>query len=367
MKIQQFCIEYGAEPRTIDQVLRQWYAQELEVLVRTLRDQHDQLVGSAVIAGDALHGDGMLDQIPKELKDAFVTLMRERADTYQEMHEILLRTIQADDGTFLSFDDDRVLGLINKLKGQIGENLFQEHVGHGAQLATSVVQEGWDVCVPRSEGMEYIQVKLYGDAHGVIRHMLDIQQKILAGAIKGVDHETPVDHIYFAVPQDIEGEVRRLAENYAGLSEMVYGQSVPIDAQSAADIVKEGMSNVGPEELSHFFHELLGGALTVVALHSAVNAFFWYKGLKDLTAALADTGKSSAISVVGLGAAFSTEVLSHSHPLALVVGVCTRVTLGRVARSRWRFGDFLEKSIGQSVSNIHAIRGMFPVPQAASI
>ena len=32
-----------------------------------------------------MYGDGMLDQIPSELRDAFVNLMHDRASTYEEM------------------------------------------------------------------------------------------------------------------------------------------------------------------------------------------------------------------------------------------------------------------------------------------
>src|SRR5579863_688298 len=266
---------------------------EVDVLLRTLRDQHDQLIGSAVIAGDALHGDGILDQIPQDLREAFTNLMHEKAANYEEMRQILRGKIQSTAGGYLPFDDDHIRGFISKLKGQIGENIFQQHVGSAAQLAESGSQEAWDVAVEYPDGAhEYVQVKLYSDAQKVVGHMVKVQEKVASGLIEGCNHET-VQQINFAVPADIADKVRELKANYSQLHSMRV-LPIPIDAQAAADVVKEGLGNVGPDQLAHFFHELLGGAVTAGSLHGIVNGFLWYKGAKEFSAAVADAAGSGA-------------------------------------------------------------------------
>ncbi len=357
MNIKNFCALYGGGNRKINDVLRQWRVSELERLLRTLRNQHDQLIGSAVILGDAVHGGTLLDQIPGDLRDALVGLMGEKADTDGEICEYLLDHIQAPDGGFLPLDDGHVVGLINWIKGRIGENQFKHLVGDAATLADSPVQEGWDVSIRQADGLhEYVQVKLYDDAHGVLEHMLDVQQKVAAGAIiKGVDKVTPVQHIFFAVPEDIKDDVQRLAEQHPGLPSMIYDTSIPIDAHSAANIVTEGMNNVGPDQLEHFFGEMFHGAVAAGSLHSIANGFLWYKGSKVLSAALADAAASTAISTTGIGMGLAVETLFDAVVFSSAVGIGTRLLLGRMARSRWSFAEFLDKSIAQVEVRIAAL------------
>ena len=86
MKIDEFCVEYGQEPRSIDLVCQDWTVSAVDGLLARL--DHD-CVGEFVVIGDALHGDGIRDQIPRELKDAFLGLMKDKANTYAEMRQIL--------------------------------------------------------------------------------------------------------------------------------------------------------------------------------------------------------------------------------------------------------------------------------------
>lgn len=366
MNIDEFCAQYGDNARDIKDVMRSWQLEQLDGLLLTLGHQHDQLIAGSVIVGDALHGGTLLDQIPPELKAAFSNLMHEKADTYESMRQILLDHVQDDHGGFLSFDDRHVVGFISKLKGQIGENLFQQHVGGAAVLAESGSQEGWDVAVKQAEGLhEYIQVKLYDEPGGVIRHMLKVQQKVIEHQLTGIDHET-VQHVYFAVPENIKSEVVRLAEKHDGLSDMIYEKSIPIDAHSAAGFVEEGMSNVGADQLSHFFDELLCGAVVAGSLHAVVNGFLWYKKSKEFSAAFADATASTAISSTGIGLGLLTETLCQGVMLSSAVGIGSRVLLGRIARSRWNFADFLDDSIAEADAQITTLRQLCaPLPATA--
>ena len=181
MTIDDFCARFGGNTRTITDVIRKWQLEEVDSLLRKLGRQHDPLIGGAVIMGDALHGDGMVDQIPAELHDAFANLMGEKADSYQEMRQVLLRAIENEDGGFFGLEDRHVAGFVNKIKGQIGENEFKNQVGDAAELAHSGSQEAWDVAVRQLDGTyEYVQVKLLADPGDVVEHMRKVQEKVRA-------------------------------------------------------------------------------------------------------------------------------------------------------------------------------------------
>ena len=352
MNIDEFCSRFGSNTRTIDAVATQWHVVEID---RMLRKLDDDVIGNAVIVGDALHGDGLRDQIPRELKDAFTGLMKENAESYKEMRRILSERIRNGEGGFLSFDDPRVQGFVSKLKGQIGENAFQRHAGAAAHLAHSGSQEGWDIAINQPDGShEYVQVKLYASPSGVVSKMREVQEKLANGLIEGCDGET-VERIDFAVPEYIADHVRRLTERYPELANMEV-RTIPISTDAAADFVKEGLSNVGPEQLSHFFDELLFGAVSAGSMHALVNGFLWYKGSKDFSDAFADAAANTSLSAAGIGVGLLAESMFNAVALSSVVGIGGRLLLSRFARSRWSFADFLEQSIASSDSQISALQ-----------
>lgn len=352
MNIDEFCSQFGSDAHNIDKVAMQWHVDEID---RMLCKLDDDVIGNAMIVGDALHGDGLRDQIPRELRDAFANLMTEKADSYKEMRRILSDKIRDGDGGFLSFDDPRVQGFVSKLKGQIGENTFQRHAGAAAHLAQSGSQEGWDIAVTQPDGMhDYVQVKLYASPSGVVSKMREVQQKVANGLIEGCDGET-VERIDFAVPENIAEHVRRLADRYPELAGIEV-RSIPISTDAAADFVKEGLSNVGPEQLSHFFDELLFGAVAAGSMHTLVNGFLWYKGAKEFSDAFADAAATTTLSAAGIGVGLLAESLLNAAALASVVGIGSRLFLSRFARSRWSFADFLEQSIASSDIQISALQ-----------
>jgi len=357
MNIEEFCTRFGGNARSIKQVMQQWQVDELDTLLRTLRNQHDQLVGAAVIAGDAMHGDGLRDQIPDGLRDAFDELMHEKADTYSEMRAILLKRIGGEENEFFSFDDRRVIGFISKLKGQIGENMFQREVGSRAHLADLQNQQWWDIWVDKGDGAsEYVQVKMRMNPSDIVEEMLKVQRDVGNGVVTGLHGET-VHQVKFAVPYDIADRVHYLSEQHDGLPSMLHETTIPISSSEAADIVKAGLGNVGPAELGHFFDELMGGAFAAGSLHALVNGFLWYRGAKEFSDAIASATASTAITGTGVFTGLVAEslldiVLRSGAAVALSgsIGISSRILLGRLARSRWSFAEYLEKSI--TVTNV---------------
>lgn len=344
MTIDDFCAQFPGPVRNIDDVMQEWQFDDLRSLLQSEGLDAEQWIGSAVVAGMASRGDGMLNQISDELRDALQHLMREKADGYAAIRDILRHAIQDEHGNFRAFDDVHVRGFISKIKGQIGENLFKEHVGAAAELASSGSQEAWDVAIQRtSDTYEYVQVKLYAEPREVIRHMLIVQEKVANGLIEGCNGEL-AHHINFAVPADIADRVNELKELHSHL-DAIKVLSIPIDASDAAEYVKEGLANVGPDQMGHFFDELFGGAIAAGSLHALVHGFLWYKGSKLFSSAVADTAAGTTISTLGISFGMVAETLCHSAMLSGAVGISGRVLLGRLARSRWNFAGFLGDSI----------------------
>lgn len=345
MDIKTFCNRFGGDTRSIDDVMRTWKRQELAELVRQLPISDGHLVGASVVGGDALLGGSLLDDLPEELREAMTGLQPDDFTSIGEMREYLTQQIADGKGGFAAFEDRRIINLVSRIKGRIGEDLFKQHVGDAASLADDLNQEGWDISVSRGDGLfEYVQVKTYSDAHDVVEKMLEVQKKVAGRAISGVDHVTPVDHIYFAVPEDIRDEVQQLANDHPGLSGMLYDKCIPVDADAAGAFVKEGISNVGPEQISHFIEELLGGAVIAGSLHAAVNGFLWYKGAREFEVAFSSATADTALSTAGIGIGLLAESIVDTALIAGPLGIGARLLLSRMARSRWSFAEFMERS-----------------------
>jgi len=372
MGIREFAERHGQRARPIRDVIAEWQLSELHSLVTrsslarggsadgtaTLGVLIGEDVGQTVLVGDYLRGQTLLDQLPSELRAGLAELRRIDPRDVSAMREELLAHLSGGEEGYLPFNDPRVLGYVNKIKGQIGENIFKEHIGKAAELASSGSQEGWDIAVRQADGSyDYVQVKLYQSPAAVVRHMRNVHDKVLAGALEGVDHQQ-VEHVYFAVPEDIREEVARLAGRFEGLSRMLYEKSIPISSRDAADLVTEGLGNVGPDQLAHFFDELLGGCVVAASLNSAVTGFLWYKGCKDFSTAVADVATDSALSTIGIGVGLLAESACDTALMAGGIGLAARLFLKRAARSRGDFADFLKESVQSTRTAVAGLRGL---------
>ena len=354
----------GATRRIAD-VMRDWHVAEC---TNTIRDLSAYAIGSdaaggAVLLGDAVRGGTMLDhldRIPIAVQEAFQELMGVSPGNYDEMKALLQKYLTATSDGDPIFTSRAAIGFISKVKGQIGENVFTQHIGSSAMLAESGSQAGWDVAVRHGDdAFRYVQVKLYGNASGVVDHMRSVHEKVLAGAYTGVNGE-PVTQIVFAIPTNIHGDVQRLVSDDPALAAMLYETPVPINSDQAAQLVKDGMTNVSQGEFSQFFNELLGGAVIAGSLHAAVNAFLWYKGSKEFSDAVADTVTDTAVSTVGIAACLVAEHLCRTVVVAGAVGFGVRMLLAEVTRSRWDFADFLKQSLGETKAHVDRLNQLAP-------
>jgi len=340
---EEFIEEYSGDSRQIkscESICGQWEKElALDELLHTS-------VGSGIVIGDLLVGDGLNDQISDQLLDAFKALMGEKANSYAEVRNRLLGAMQK--------GDKSVFGLINKIKGQLGENQFlkeAQSVGLNARLASSGNQEGWDVAFDHENGTtQYIQVKTYSNPDGVISHMKEVNQKLSEGVIIS-DGEQIVEKIDFAVPADIAEQVRERA-----LELGIESTIIPINmtAEEAKNIVETGFNNVGPEAISNLFGALFGASVPSAALHTLVNGFLVYKGAKTVASFLPDTIEQTAISTGGLAAGMSLELLLNKismigGPPTFILTLCasgaTRGVLKRFAKRQGYVSCLREQTI----------------------
>ena len=333
MTINEFIKKYGDISEKIDSVLKKW----------VIKKEVDDFLGTPImggyLVGDLLIGDGLSDGIPSELKGAFATLMKEKADTYHEIREFIIEKYEK--------GGESVKGLMNKIQGQMGENIFLENVEEGAKLAESGSQEAYDIILEKSDTTRYIQVKVYEDADVVIDKIKEVNDKLEAGLID--EYGNKINEIEFAVNSDIYVEVTDKAKEL-GFTNRIY--NLGSDRNEIREIIETGFEGVDNPGIVNFFSEVFGGALAITAIHGAINGFFLWKGAKGREKAIEDTIYSSLISTGGLTAAhlasaifLENVTLLLGSPIALISGIGARAILKRFFDRRYIVKRLIEGNL----------------------
>jgi hypothetical protein len=332
MNIAEFANKYSSAARPIETVVRRWIAE------KQVRDFLGMTVLASVTVADLIIGDRLLDTISPEVKEAFGNLMGAIADSREEIERLILDKVD--------IGDTAVVGLINKIQGQLGEDLFVRATGSSAHLAESGSQADWDVRVGYDEPFKYVQVKVYENANAV--PLESLKDKLEADGV--FDHDEVVNQLDIAVPWDIYDAVRERAVEIGYPGEIL---DLHLTRDEIRNQLLDSVQNV-QNGLGHFFTELVGDIAVPAGIHMAVNAFLLYKGAKDRHSAVEDTLYSSAISAGGIIAAETfDQVLGHAllaldledaaaiiaSPaggfLLLGVGIATRAILRRFADRRF--------------------------------
>jgi hypothetical protein len=299
----------------------------------------DSLLAALIV--DANTGDGLLDEISPELLEGFAARRGENFDSYDEVRAYLQEMVEK--------GHNSILGVINQIKGQLGELAFKNQAGGHAYLAHSTNQEAWDVAIVHpNAATEYVQVKIYQSADEVVKMMLNVQQKVTAGIIS--DGDKMVDHVNFAVNDDIVTAVYEKAAQHPELLDIKL-YAIPMSNAEATGIVVDGFNNVGPNELAHLFNEWFDGTLTVACIHGMVNAFLVYKGSSTVDDAIEATLFSAALSSPGVAAAQATAWLLSKHNIVLLSGhpIIAAITAGMLARTLTKRWYESRKSIAESI------------------
>lgn len=289
--IEQFATKHRAHARPIEEIIDRW------LLERRIHDFFGTAIFGGITIGDLMIGDRLVDTIPPNVKDAFSDLMGAKAATRVDIERLILE--KAHNGR------ESVMGLMNKIQGQLGEDAFVRAVGPSANLARSGSQEGWDIVVRHHDYTQYVQVKVYQNANQALEALKELQAKIDAGAIHDGRHA--VNSIDFAVNSDIYDEVSQKADEL-GLSTKVLNLDVTHD--ELRDQLNQAVGHVAGAPFRHFFSEVLTSVGTAAAINAAANAFLVYKGAKESAVAVEDVTYSTLISAGGFLAAHTTDAVA---------------------------------------------------------
>ena len=334
MTIEEFYLKNKEEDiKPIEEICENWEKE------KQIEDFLNVSITSGVTVGDYFMGDRMLDQISTELLEGFKhSLTRHNFQTYDQLREYMMKKAREPDGGGI------ILGLINNVKGKLGELKFKEEInelGLNAELSPLANQKGWDIKIPREDYNEYIQVKTRGDADEVIREIREVNNQLIKNEI--MDGSLKVDEINFAVPRNILDELKnKLSE--LDIDNKIYDFDLTSD--EAAQIVRDGFDNVEILAFSNFFQELLKSSATVFALNSLAQAFLTYRRSKDLnqiisSKTLINSIEPTLISTGSISSGLITE--SMLNQISMIGGLptffltfsttlATREILKRVAR-----------------------------------
>ena len=296
---------------------------------KAARDFLGTSVFGAVLLGDLVIDGKILDvaSVPDEVLSAMKEIFPRKVSDLNDAVKFLVEKNANGDAS--------VRGTINAIQGRLGEYQFQQSVGDMAELAEKSNQSFYDVKIsPPGGEVNYVQVKVYGEASGAFDELEKLNQALLDEKI--VDSGKVVKKISFAVNDDILSEVQTKAESLGSNIEVrAIGADYETIRSTASDAVTDHASY-----LDNFFEDLFGGVVVGAALHGAVNGFLYYKGHKCLASALEDTAYSTAVSGGGIAASLCALRLLGiaggpvGFCLSLGVGIGSRAVLKRVGDRR---------------------------------
>lgn len=334
MNIETFLKKHvSSKTRSINETVKKW------VLEKEVKDFLGMSVMTGVLVADLLKDGSLSDFISPDVANAFKELMGEKADSYHEIKRLIIEKASTSPAS--------LEGLINKVQGQLGENEFIKLTGGLGKLAPSGSQEGWDVFIERAGGKQYVQVKIYKDAGQAIEKLKELNEKIEVGEI--TDGSSMVKNVDFAVNSDIFDEVQEKANDLSIPSRII---NIGKTKDELRGLLEESAENV-TDPWEHFFGELFGDMIPVIALHAAANAFQVYFRAKEKSAAIEATIYSSIISAAGYAAGslvktFLPELILLaeieaaaaflSGPVGIIAigtGVYIRAVLKRIANRRF--------------------------------
>jgi len=341
MIIEEFCSVHadGRKIEHIDSLMSDWalHAQIEEFLAVPVME--------GVLLGDWLSGKRIADidvaeldrKVPDAAREGFASLTGDKVDSVEKIRELIIDKYRGSEAS--------LRGLMNKIQGQIGEDRFVEASGGLARLAKSGSQEGWDVAWDSGDETRYIQVKVYADADGVVKHMEAVNDKISRGAILGEDAQTAIDQIEFAVNSDIVEEVRSKAEAL-GFDNPV--QDLGESREQIRSWLKSAQDQSLHPPLEGFFGDILKHTAQSAAVIAATNAFFVWYGCKERSRAIEDTAYATIIAAGGISAAHAVSRIAATPlglkfailggpiagVLAMIVATSVRSVLRRISDRR---------------------------------
>jgi hypothetical protein len=316
MSIKDFIRRHDHKSPRIHEVIRRW----------SVEHQVDDFLNAKLMPG-LLVADLFIDDtlrladrppIPEGVQKAFSNLMGEKANSYEEVRSLILDKIER--------GEQSVFGLMHKIQGQFGEDLFVSASEGKASLASLGNQEAWDVSVNQGDFIQYVQVKVYDNPNKVIERILEVQEKLSSGSVSGINGEV-VTSIDFAVNSDIFEDVqRKVTEQGLDINVIDIGST----HEEIRGQIVDGFNSAAVSPFENFFGELFEDVLTVGSIQLAVCAFQIYFQAKDRNQAVEDALYRVAVSAGAGAAGFAAEALIANVALALELEVAATFLAGPV-------------------------------------
>lgn len=301
----------------------------------------EDFVDSAIIGGvsvaEIVSGKIAEWQIPTSVIDAFHAQFPQYGASF------------VDAVNKLASDPDRLMGLVNGVKGKLFELDYADWLNHGhlphgltAELAHHATNPGWDIVIH--------------DAHGHVDQLLQLKATDSLNYV----HEALAAHpdIDVVVPHEL---YERLADNHDALAHILDGH--------------EGLHNINAHVMDAVGHAEAAGAaehfpiigpVIVVALAASLNYRSYRKGKISPAEALRNVGERGVLAVLASGAGWAAAVLAHEPLVGLPTSVLVRLFGGQLFHNRRRreLLDGLIGSIEESCTKL-AIQIQRPLLEAA--
>ncbi len=280
-----------------------------DLLHRTVSSE--DFIDSAIVGGvsvaDIIAGKVAEWQIPSNVIDAFHS-------QYPQYGTGFVQAVN-----HLAHDPEKLMGLVNGVKGKLFELDYADWLNHGhlpdgwtAELAHHANNPGWDIVIH--------------DAHGHVDQLLQLKA---TDSINYV-HEALAAHpdIDVVVPHEL---YEKLANNHDALAHV-------LDGHEALGHLNGHVANaVGHAEAAGVTeHFPIVGPVLVIGLAAALNFRSYRQGRMTPAEALRNVGERGALTLLASGAGWAATLLAHEPFVGLPTSVVVRLFGGQFLHNRRR-------------------------------
>jgi hypothetical protein len=219
----------------------------------------------------------------------------------------------------LANDPDKLMGLVNGVKGKLFELDYSEWLNHGhlpegwtAELAHHANNPGWDVVIH--------------DAHGHVDQLLQLKATDSLNYVREAIATHP--DIDVVVPHEL---YEKLAENHDAVSHILDGHEALGHLSGHVEDAVGHAEAAGAAE-----HIPFVGPIIVIGLAAALNYRSYRQGRMTPAEALRNVGERGALAFFASGAGWAAALLAHEPFVGLPTSVAARLFGGQFLHNRRR-------------------------------
>jgi hypothetical protein len=221
----------------------------------------------------------------------------------------------------LSGDPERLMGLLNGVKGKLFELDYVDLLNHGqlpegftAELAHHANNPGWDIAIH--------------DAHGHVAELLQMKATDSISYVRGAIAAHP--DIDVVVPHEL---YEKLADNHDALAHILDGHDA---LQHINGQVADAVGNAEAAGASENFPVV--GPVLVIGLATWLNYRSYRKGRITPAEALRNVGERGVLALLAAGAGWAANLLAGEPLVALPTSLLVRLLGGQFFHNRRRRG-----------------------------